>query len=436
MEFFLEYFGFEKDPFENSYDLDLYYISTVHRKALAKLYRAGIEEGITCLIGDFGTGKTFSVKKFISELKETKAVYIDQYFSSFDNLLDYIIESLDLVPKDNSLDELLSLLKEYSESKRLIIVIDDAHKLSLNVLNDLKLLLVSSDNIKLVLVGDTKLETILNLSGLQLLKQKITSTAKLKNLNKKDTKKYIDAKIFSAGSLKLKVASSAYKLIHKITKGNPYMINLLMEEALYIAFKKKKKKISKSYVKKAAKHLKLKYKKRSILTYLIWLTVVVLASIIVYSTDLFNLEEFIPMEKIFGKTEKPVETAPKPQKKENLNPPPAPKKEEVESYTPEEPIKLTKDVSEELEEEPIFKETKKENPIIGKKAVVDIAFINLREKPDTKSRILAVIPENYEVRILEDNGTGWVKVSYFSKRQNKEFIGWIKKKYLKIKEAE
>ncbi len=434
MDFFLEHFGFEKDPFENIYDPNLYYISTVHRRALGTLYRCAIQEGITCVIGGFGTGKTSTIKKFLSELKETPHVYIFGQFHSFDSVLDYIVEELDLTPKDNSTNELISLIKEYADQKRLIIVLDDVQNFSLNVLENLRLLVTASDNIKLILVGNEFLDNILNLSALQQLKQRIRATVRLKNLNKKDTRKYIDTRIYSSGTINLKITSGAYKFIHKITDGNPYMINLLMEEALYIAFRKKKTKITKSTIKKAAKNLKLKYKKGSILGYLIGIIVIVLAGIIIYSTDLINVRAFLPVqeeETVSPQTEQSTE---QPVGKVEL--PERSAQEKQEYILPEkEPIKPTSQMPEETEE-PQYKEETQKSEIIGKKAKINVPFINLRAKPDTTSKILAVIPENYEVRILEERTDGWVKVAYYSKRQKREIIGWMKKKYLKIEEEQ
>ena len=70
---YLEYWGFEKYPFENVTDPDFMYYSQEHEEALLRLfYTAKRKKGAALLTGEVGCGKTLLSKVFIQQLPETE----------------------------------------------------------------------------------------------------------------------------------------------------------------------------------------------------------------------------------------------------------------------------------------------------------------------------------------------------------------------------
>ena len=60
--------------------------------------------------------------------------------------------------------------------------------------------------------------------------------------------------------------------------------------------------------------------------------------------------------------------------------------------------------------------------------------LNLRKEPNLKSTILAVIPKGYKVRATSITKGKWIKVHYYSRTKKKILVGWVPKKYIKIRE--
>ncbi len=464
MENFLEFFGFEKEPFETNNDLEFFYNSYIHKKGLDTLYKAFSEEGITLIIGEFGTGKTTLIKKFLTELKQTKYTYIEGRKQSFEEIVDEIIDQLEIDSLSSSLSENLNKIKEYSESNKSVLVIDNTQEISINVIEKLRILADTSPNIKLILAGNKVLENIVNLSSLRQLKQRVKYVVRLRNLTKRETRKYIETRIYSSGSLKVKISGSIFNLIHDCSKGNPFLINLLMEEILFVLFQEKKTKVKKSHVKKAAKRLKLKCKSRK------FLKITIVTIIVIFALYVLNTMELLSIPQFMKKEEKTEQITPEQQPSEEQQV--VPEQEQIEEQQPAETKKEEEPQQKMETEEELYQKTQKqeqvqeevskeeqlreeqvsevpktvEMPKVTKEqkaeekkeiiAHVKTRLINIREKPTTRSTILAVIPKGYEVKILEEGEGNWVKVLYYSKRQKREIIGWVNKKYLKIAEKD
>lgn len=461
MENFLDFFGFEKEPFETNDDLEFFYLSYIHRKGLNTLHKAYSEEGITLIIGDFGTGKTTLIKKFLTDLKQTRYTYIEGKKQSFEEIVDEIIDQLGIDSLTSSLSENLNKIKEFSEENKSILVIDNAQEISVNVIEKLRILADTSPNIKLILVGNKALENVVNLSSLRQLKQRIKYIVRLRNLTRRETRKYIETRIYSSGSLKVKISNSVYNLIHNCSRGNPFQINLLMEEILFILFQAKKTKVKKSHVRKAAKNLKLKCKTNRLLKITIIGIIVIFILYVLNTMELFTFSQFIGKEKTEEvqkeEQEIPQENIPEqetPEEQKSTETETKEQKPEQKIETEEELYQKSLKQSTEGTEETIQKkeempeetkgveETKEKTEEIKPSeqkeiiAFVKTRLINIREKPTTKSTILAVIPKGYQVKILEEGEGNWVKVLYYSKRQKREIIGWVNKKYLEIAEKE
>ncbi len=405
MNYFMDFYGFKKDPFETNHDVSMYYLSSVHKPVLSRLYKSVYEEGIDIIIGDEGTGKTITAKKLISELKRTKAIYIPYIDHSIEQIIKYIAQEILEKDIDGTKTEIISQIEDYTRDNRVIVVIDNIQQASLNTIENIRIL-SEIKNLKLILVGNLYFEKILRLSSMKQLSTRIRNFLFLKNLNRKDTRKYIDTKLYHAGG-NISVSKASYKLIYEITKGNPYDINLLMEEALYLASLKKKKKIKPSIIKKAAKNLGFKVKRKiGILGTLIFLLILLIFGLFMYYTGIIGFD-----------AKEQQQPEPKTQVEDSIQ-------SEQEISKPEPLPQENKNV--------IKQEEKSEPDFIH--ATINVSLLNIRENPDTNSRILAVVPKGYKVKIIEEGQDGWVKVIYYSRSQGREITGWVKKKYLNIGE--
>ena len=241
-----KYFGFNENPFSIAPDPRYLYMSEMHQEALAHLnYGASSDGCIILLTGDVGTGKTTICRCFLERLdQDTDVAVIINPKLSVDELLATICEELQITtvnPKPttkNFIDSLnIYLLQAHAEGRQTVLVIDEAQNLDLDVLEMLRLLTNFETNkqklLKIFLLGQSEMSTILSRPDLAQINQRITSRFHLKGLQQEDIEAYINHRIVIAGGGRASLISrNVIKHIYEITRGVPRLINSLCDRAL------------------------------------------------------------------------------------------------------------------------------------------------------------------------------------------------------------
>lgn len=248
MRTFTEFFGFYQDPFKRTPDVDFYYPTQMHVDALdTLLYLIHSDEPFAVLTGEPGTGKTITIKKFINELPSNiVSAYILFPNLTPEELFMAILEDFNIqVDKTLTKNALFAKLRDFlveigTEGKKAVIIIDEAQNLPNETLEELRLLSnleTEKDKLlKIILAGQPELDEKLNEESLRQLKQRVTLYVKLDNIKEEDIKNYIYSHLEKAGKSHIKIQNSVVKRIGKITKGNPRLINTLMERTIIAAF--------------------------------------------------------------------------------------------------------------------------------------------------------------------------------------------------------
>jgi hypothetical protein len=142
-----------------------------------------------------------------------------------------------------------------------IIIIDEAQNLSIDVLEELRLLtnLEHYDKklLQIILVGQPQLAYILKLPELTQLSQRIGFNCQLLPLGYNETKGYIEKRLAVAGSTYPIFTSLAIKKIFVCSKGIPRVINLICDMALLFGFGDEKREIGRTIIQQAVKELNL-----------------------------------------------------------------------------------------------------------------------------------------------------------------------------------
>lgn len=241
-----KYFGFNENPFSIAPDPRYLYMSEMHQEALAHLnYGASSDGCIILLTGDVGTGKTTICRCFLERLdQDTDVAVIINPKLTVDELLATICEELQIStvnPKPttkNYIDSLnIYLLQAHAEGRQTVLVIDEAQNLDLEVLEMLRLLTNFETNkqklLKIFLLGQSEMSTILSRPDLAQINQRITSRFHLKGLQQDDVEAYINHRIVIAGGGRARLFSrNVIKHIYEITQGVPRLINSLCDRAL------------------------------------------------------------------------------------------------------------------------------------------------------------------------------------------------------------
>jgi general secretion pathway protein A len=140
------------------------------------------------------------------------------------------------------------LLSTLSEQGNLAILIDEAQNLSLEVMEELRMLsnleTRTSKLIQIVFVGQPELEEKLNSRDLKQIKQRIAIRSQIRPLTADEARQYIDHRLRLVGKSTGEVFSpEAVALIVRHAEGIPRTINLLCDHALLIGYRRKEKRI-------------------------------------------------------------------------------------------------------------------------------------------------------------------------------------------------
>lgn len=265
------FFGLERGPFELSPDPRFLYPTARHYEALANLYYAIRErKGFVVLTGEVGTGKTLLVRCLLEKLakQRVKFGYVFSPALTPVELLRYIAADLGLRIdwKDKS-DLLLGLsrflIRQNEEGLTTVLVIDEAHLLSRDVLEEARLLnnleTPRGKLLQIALVGQPELDDKLDSPGLRQLKQRVAFRCHLQPLNFDETQEYIAWRLKRAGAngRPPEFPPDALEVIYNCSRGFPRLINAICENALISAYAKNTRTVSAPLVAEACRDLRI-----------------------------------------------------------------------------------------------------------------------------------------------------------------------------------
>ncbi|MDE7168613.1 MAG: AAA family ATPase [Mucispirillum sp.] len=248
MRTFTEFFGFRQDPFKRTPDVEFYYPTKMHLDALDTLnYMLHSDEPFAVITGEPGTGKTITIKKFMNELPDNiVSAYILFPNLTPEELFMAILEDFNIhVDKNLTKNALFARLRDFlieigASGKKAVIIIDEAQNLPNETLEELRILsnleTEKEKLLKIILAGQPELDDKLDEESLRQLKQRVTLYVKLDNIHENDIKEYINSHLEKAGKSPVKIHNNVINKIAKITKGNPRLINTLMERTIIAAF--------------------------------------------------------------------------------------------------------------------------------------------------------------------------------------------------------
>ena len=206
------FFKLARNPFDLTPD-PTYFVSTRrHNEALAALhYGIRRHKGFVVVTGEVGTGKTLLLRCLLRLLKESKDIAYAYLFNSRlspAEFLQYVLSDFGLPASGKNKSELLLDLGQFlvsrgSKGLTTVLIVDEAHHLSEELLEEVRLLsnLETTDDklLQIVLVGQPELDQKLDSIGLRQLKQRIALRAQLGPLDANETKEYIEHRLRVAG---------------------------------------------------------------------------------------------------------------------------------------------------------------------------------------------------------------------------------------------
>jgi general secretion pathway protein A len=248
---YLEHYGLKEPPFSITPDPRFVFLSERHRDALAHLL-FGIGQGggggFVQLTGEVGTGKTTLCRLLLEQLPENTrvALVLNPRLTPVE-LLETICEELhlDLANRRGSLKALVDalntyLLDAYAQGLRVVLIIDEAQDLSIDALEQVRLLTnLETDTQKLlqiILLGQPELRELLARDDLRQLAQRITARFHLTPLDATESERYLRHRFAIAGGIHLPFDRSAIRRLHTHAGGVPRLINVIAERSLLAGY--------------------------------------------------------------------------------------------------------------------------------------------------------------------------------------------------------
>jgi general secretion pathway protein A len=265
------YFGLKASPFNMTPDPDAMFWTPAHREALAGLtYAVTCRKGFAVLSGPAGTGKTTLLRKLLQSSPVPMAasfVYNPTVTSS--EFLEMALTDFG-IPQEGSRSKAQQLfhfeqflLSAYREGRTAVLIVDEAHKLSPEVLEEIRLLTnfetANQKLLQIVLAGQPELNDILNCDDLLQLKQRVAANLRTRRLTRPEVTQYLEFRWTKmGGSEPLPFTRDAIDLIYDCTEGIPRMINGICDNALISAYGSGRRMVGREEILDVARDLDLR----------------------------------------------------------------------------------------------------------------------------------------------------------------------------------
>jgi general secretion pathway protein A len=248
---YLEHFGLKETPFSITPDPRYVFLSERHRDALAHLLYGigkGGSGGFVQLTGEVGTGKTTLCRLLLEQLPENTrvALVLNPKISPVE-LVETVCEELklDIEGRRGSIKALVDtlntfLLDAYAQGLRVVLIIDEAQNLSVEALEQVRLLTnletPTQKLLQIILLGQPELRRLLERDDLRQLAQRITARYHLTPLNGDECEAYVRHRMAVAGSRKLPFSRLGLRALYQRSSGIPRLINVIGDRALMAGF--------------------------------------------------------------------------------------------------------------------------------------------------------------------------------------------------------
>lgn len=255
-ELYTGHFGLTERPFTLVPDPSFLFWSKQHKRAYAVLEFGILSRApITLITGEIGSGKTTLVQKLLSQMDDSVRVgLLSNVQGDRGELLQWVMNALSIPFEPSESYVTLfqrfqeSIVSEYAEGRRVVLIIDEAQNLSSEGLEEMRMLTNINANkdelIQLILVGQPELKDIVLSPGMRQLAQRVAASFHLEGMDETTVRAYIKHRLKVAGGTGSEITPLACAEVFKATKGIPRLVNQLCELSLLYAWSSSSKRVS------------------------------------------------------------------------------------------------------------------------------------------------------------------------------------------------
>jgi type II secretory pathway predicted ATPase ExeA len=242
----VKHFGLTRTPFTKTIAANQLFGRDGHAEAVARISFCVQESALGVITGDVGAGKTVAVRAAVAQLDPTRhhVIYIPNPAFGTRGLYVTIVSALGAHPRFHKAEVMAQaaalLAAETAERhRRPVIIIDEAHLLTPQQLEELRLLtnadMDSTSPFAGILVGQPTLARQLRMGTFAALDQRIATRYQLKPMDLADTAGYLRHHLALAGRDEPLFADDAIARIHRAANGLPRQLNNAATAALIAA---------------------------------------------------------------------------------------------------------------------------------------------------------------------------------------------------------
>jgi type II secretory pathway predicted ATPase ExeA len=211
-------------------------------------YGLSQQEGFVVVTGEIGAGKTTLIEQMLSTLDPERFVtarLVTTQLGGFE-MLCMIGAAFGVYREGMDKATLISVLRRFFDEMRIrqkhpIIIIDEAQSLTLDSIEELRMLSNLSQGSRPpfqgIFLGQPEFRTALSKPELQQLRQRVIASCHLAALNAEDTRRYIEHRLSLVGWIGDPCFSNdAFDEIFRRTSGIPRRINTLCSRILLMGF--------------------------------------------------------------------------------------------------------------------------------------------------------------------------------------------------------
>jgi len=245
---YLEHFGITEHPFRITPVTEFFFSGANRGEILdALIYSICEVEGIIKVSGEVGSGKTMLCRMLLEKLPgHIETIYLANPSLSREEMLYAIADGLGLKTSGERVGVIMSMIQnkleeKAREGKRIVVLVDEAHAMPLDTLEELRLLynlqVGNSKLLQIVLFGQPELNTKLDQPNMRQLKDRIVHHFNMQPLSRNILESYLMFRMRAAGYRGPNIFSpSAVKLIADASNGLMRRVNILADKSLLSAF--------------------------------------------------------------------------------------------------------------------------------------------------------------------------------------------------------
>lgn len=245
---YVDFFGLRERPFTLVPDPSYLYWSPQHRRAFAVLEFGIMSHApITLVTGEIGAGKTTLLQALLGKIEEEVTIgLISNAQGGRGELLQWILNALSVEsPREASYVQMFQvlqdfLIEEYAAGRRVILIFDEAQNLSIEGLEELRMLTNVNSNkdelVQLILVGQPELRDMVRGPKMRQLAQRVAASFHLKVMDAETLTGYVAHRLRVAGGSGEEFTREACALIYEHTGGVPRLVNQLCDFAMLYAW--------------------------------------------------------------------------------------------------------------------------------------------------------------------------------------------------------